>query len=101
MNEFQKVIELPTKPAETNEIGYVLGWGSMTYPADTYPVQLQRALMRVFPLSFCLYMFNFQIQDGQFCAHKQKGVGACVVSFLKYFINTFFHNIKFLFLSYF
>ncbi|XP_011504797.1 PREDICTED: kallikrein-8-like [Ceratosolen solmsi marchali] len=78
-NEFQSAIELLNRDVIDNEIGFVLGWGSTTYPLNSYPLQLQKAEMNIVPSRMYKRLFNFLVHDIQFCVLDKRGVGTCTL----------------------
>ncbi|XP_011504798.1 PREDICTED: chymotrypsin-1-like [Ceratosolen solmsi marchali] len=76
-NEFQSAIELLDRDVAENDNGFVLGWGSTTYPENSYPLQMQKANMRIIPERLYSTYFKFLIHDTQFCALDKAEVGAC------------------------
>ncbi|XP_011504799.1 PREDICTED: chymotrypsin-1-like [Ceratosolen solmsi marchali] len=77
-NEVQSAIQLLNRDVIDNEIGFILGWGSTTYPTLSYPTTMQKAAMRVIPQDYYPKMFRFIVHDTQFCALNKKGVGPCL-----------------------
>ncbi|XP_011504807.1 PREDICTED: trypsin delta/gamma-like [Ceratosolen solmsi marchali] len=79
-NAFQNAIELLDRDVIENDHGYVLGWGSTTYPTLSYPTQMQKANMSVISENVYSQYITFLIHDTQFVAFDKAGVGPCVSS---------------------
>jgi hypothetical protein len=86
-NAYQNVVLLPSNLVEPHEIGYLLGWGSVTYPNPIFPTQLQKTFMRILPNDRCMDMFHFEMHVGQFCAYNREGIGPCTVSLFEHNIH--------------
>ncbi|XP_011504640.1 PREDICTED: chymotrypsin-1-like [Ceratosolen solmsi marchali] len=76
-NEFQSAIELLNRDVISTEMGLVLGWGSTTYPEDSYPIQMQKANAHVIPESMNSRIYTFIMHDTQFAALDRNGIGLC------------------------
>ncbi|XP_011504639.1 PREDICTED: chymotrypsin-1-like [Ceratosolen solmsi marchali] len=76
-NEFQSAIELLDRDVAENESGFVLGWGSTSYPENSYPSQMQKAQMNILPARSYSSFFYFILHDTQFAALDKQGVGPC------------------------
>jgi hypothetical protein len=91
------MIPLPKSDVKSNDVGLVFGWGLTSYPHRKYPRVLQKARMRVFSNTICLDMFNFKMNDRQFCAYNPNGTRTCIVSLFNLitaFLISYIHYIQ-------
>jgi hypothetical protein len=93
------MIDLPFRDVFNNELGYIIGWGAVSYPNNDIPSFLQKAEMRVLSSIVCADLLNFEMHETQFCAFNRERVGGCHVSLLKYKIYILFECSYVLFLS--
>ncbi|XP_011504806.1 PREDICTED: chymotrypsin-1-like [Ceratosolen solmsi marchali] len=77
-NNYQNMIDLPDRDIDDEDSGYVLGWGSISHPNNTFPMQLQKAYMYIYPLRDCFEIYSLETAVGQFCAYYKENVGPCI-----------------------
>ncbi|XP_011504800.1 PREDICTED: chymotrypsin-1-like [Ceratosolen solmsi marchali] len=77
-NQNKNMIDLPDRDIDDEDSGYVLGWGSISHPNNTFPMQLQKAYMYIYPLRDCFEIYNLETAVGQFCAYYKENVGPCI-----------------------
>ncbi|XP_011504808.1 PREDICTED: chymotrypsin-2-like [Ceratosolen solmsi marchali] len=77
-NELQSAIELLDRDVTDNDSGFIFGWGSMSHPTPTYPIQMQKAEVRIISLRLCMSLLAFHLYDCQICAYNQLGIGPCL-----------------------
>jgi hypothetical protein len=78
-----KKVDLPTEEPPEGTVGDLSGWGTITYPSETYPDQLQHVDLTVQDRITCILYIPFSLHYGQLCALNSHGVGACFVSNLQ------------------
>ncbi|XP_011504801.1 PREDICTED: chymotrypsin-1-like [Ceratosolen solmsi marchali] len=77
-NEIQNAIDLLDRDVTDNDSGFIFGWGSMSHPTPSYPIQMQKARMHVVSQTFCASLVGFHLFHCQFCTYNQLGIGPCL-----------------------
>ncbi|XP_011504809.1 PREDICTED: chymotrypsin-1-like [Ceratosolen solmsi marchali] len=78
LNEVQNTIEILQRDITENDRGFVLGWGSTSFPTLSYPTKMQKVNMNIVPERLYNNYFNFVLHDTQFGGLNKKGIGLCI-----------------------